>query len=212
MTEVQAASSGACSDPIEALLPWYVTQTLDAEDHAAVEAHLAICSACRLALGEEQVLRDAIVELPLESDLAWHRFKQAKFDAPPRRSMQRWLLDAVVKRPGRAAGLAAMQAAVIVLVFGIATSNPFMSDEYRGLSSATFNAPNGNALVVFRPDTTEAELRRLLAGSQATIVGGPTATNGYILQMPQRARAKRIAALRGERAILLVHAIDGPVL
>lgn len=210
MTEAQPAISEACVDPLEALLPWYVTGTLDAEDHAAVDAHLATCSTCRLALGEEYGLRDAVVRLPLESDIAWERFKQTKFDASPRRSTRRWVLDAVARHPGRFAGLAAAQAAVVLLVFGITASNPLMTDNYRGLSSTAVSLPNGNAIVVFQPSTTEAELRRLLTASQASIVGGPTAADGYILQIPQSARAKQIAALRREPAVVMIEAIDGP--
>lgn len=210
MTEVRPAISDACADPLEALLPWYVTGTLDAEDHATVETHLATCSSCRLALEEEYALRDAVVELPLESDIAWQRFKQTKFDVPHRRSTRRWVLDAVVKHPVRAAGLAAAQACVVLLVFGMATSNPLMTDDYRGLSSTAVGVSNGNAIIVFRPSTTEAELRRVLAASQATIVGGPTTTDGYILQIPQTTRAKQIAALRREPAVVLIEAIDGP--
>ena len=211
MTQAPAsAATNACNHPMAVLLPWHVTNTLDAEDQDAVEAHLSLCADCRGALAEEQMLRAAIVGLPLDSEVAWIRFRETRLDVPPRRTVRRWLRNNVVKRPGRVVAFAAMQAAVILSVVGLTTANPIITDDYRVLSSAASDTPNGNAIVMFRPDTTEAEMRRLLAGAQAKIVGGPTATDSYILQFPKAARANQIAALRREPTVVMIEPIDGP--
>jgi hypothetical protein len=66
------------------------------------------------------------------------------------------------------------------------TDRPAPSDAaspYVGLSAPAPAAPAGDALVIFRPDTTEAALRSLLQAQQARIVSGPTEAGAYLLQV-----------------------------
>ena len=46
------------------LLPWLANGTLDAQDAALVEAHLAECEACRTELASELALRDRYAAMP----------------------------------------------------------------------------------------------------------------------------------------------------
>ena len=204
-----ATTRDGCRNPAKLLLPWFVTGTLDAGDRATVEAHLATCARCRRMLTAEHALRVAIVDQPVESDLAWQQFKHVRLDVPPRQSLRRWARDAVMKRPRRLAAIAAAQAAVIVLTVGVTTSATSAIDGFRGLSAAPAEAVAGNAIIVFRPDTTEAELRRILTAAQANIVNGPTPAEGYILRIPAVVRAREVVRLRAEPAVVTVAAIDG---
>jgi hypothetical protein len=68
---------------------------------------------------------------------------------------------------------------VIALVIAVRQPEP-----YRALGAGA-SAPVANALVVFRPDATEAQIRAALRASGARLVGGPTVTNAYLLQMPE---------------------------
>ena len=58
-------------------------------------------------------------------------------------------------------------------------------------------------MVVFRPDTPEREMRRILQASGARVVDGPTATDAYLLAVPAAQAAPALARLRAERAVTL---------
>jgi hypothetical protein len=46
-----------CADDAASLLPWFVNETLSAEDRGRVEAHLADCAPCRAELAAERRIR-----------------------------------------------------------------------------------------------------------------------------------------------------------
>jgi hypothetical protein len=46
-----------CADAAASLLPWFVNETLSAEDRGRVEAHLADCAPCRAELAAERRIR-----------------------------------------------------------------------------------------------------------------------------------------------------------
>jgi hypothetical protein len=46
-----------CADAAASLLPWFVNETLSAEDRGRVEAHLADCALCRAELAAERRIR-----------------------------------------------------------------------------------------------------------------------------------------------------------
>ena len=64
-------------------------------------------------------------------------------------------------------------------------------------------AAQGQAVVVFRPETPEGELRRIVRASGARIVGGPTVTDAWVLAVPEAQGASLLARLRAEPAVLL---------
>jgi len=74
------------------------------------------------------------------------------------------------------------------------------------LGSAT--TVDANAIVVFRNDATQAETSAALRAAGARIVGGPTAADAYLLQLPEPA-APALARLRAERAVARVEALQG---
>jgi len=79
---------------------------------------------------------------------------------------------------------------------------------YRALGSAPVPAA-ANVIVMFAPETTEAQIRDLLKANDATLVGGPTETDAYLLSIPGAARSSALAKLQAERHVKLAQPIDG---
>lgn len=79
---------------------------------------------------------------------------------------------------------------------------------YRALGSAP-PPKSANVIVMFRGDTTESQLHDLLRSAAASVVGGPTSTDAYLLRVPGQSRAAAIAKLRGDGHVLMAEPIDG---
>jgi hypothetical protein len=94
---------------------------------------------------------------------------------------------------------AAAQLAVIA-VLGTLLARGDGEAAYHALGAAR---PQGNVVVVFRPDTPERELRRIVQSSGARVVDGPTVTDAYVLDVPAAEAPRALARLRGERAVTL---------
>ena len=62
---------------------------------------------------------------------------------------------------------------------------------------------------MFRPEAREAELRGAIQGSGATLVGGPTEADAYLLHVPANSRSAAIAKLQGNSKVTLAQPIDG---
>jgi hypothetical protein len=79
---------------------------------------------------------------------------------------------------------------------------------YRALSS-TPPPQSANVIVMFRAETTEAELRSLLDANGARLVDGPTATDAYLLRVAPTSRAAALARLQADRHVVMAQPIDG---
>ena len=66
----------------------------------------------------------------------------------------------------------------------------------------------GNAVVMFKPQTAESELRRILQGADARVVDGPLVTGAYVVHVDDGKRAHALAALRGEPAVTMAESLD----
>jgi tRNA A22 N-methylase len=64
-------------------------------------------------------------------------------------------------------------------------------------------------VVVFQPNTSERELRRILQARNARVVDGPTVTDAYLISVPDASRAQALQALRAESAVKLAEPLDG---
>ncbi|RFP10359.1 zf-HC2 domain-containing protein [Duganella sp. BJB488] len=78
---------------------------------------------------------------------------------------------------------------------------------YRVLGSAV--SSGANLVVIFRPNTSERELRHILQAQGARVVDGPTVTDAYLLHVPPASRERALAALHAEPAVQLAEALDG---
>jgi hypothetical protein len=190
---------------IQENLPWLLNGTLGGVELEAAQAHLRTCAVCQADLARLRRLREAPAPAPqCDPERALARLlprielpaqPPAVADAPAislvRRAANdpRWLRRA-----------ACFLCGVIVLLTALLAWPGDPVDAYRALGAAP--DAQAQAVVVFRPDTAERELRRILRASGARVVDGPTVTDAYVLAMPD-ASAPVLARLRAEPAVLL---------
>lgn len=200
---------------VQELLPWYVTGQLDPADLAEVEGHLKHCPECRADVAFQQQLAREIPRLPIDVEHGWSRMRRRLEQERKPRGLA-WL-GARLPSWGRSGGGAAAAAwpalalSALLAVGVTALVLPALGPARYHALSATPPAVVGNAVVVFRPDTPERALRATLRAHHARLVDGPTAADGYVLQVPAAERMQILAELRAQPDIVLAEAIDQPV-
>ncbi|MGI9169166.1 MAG: anti-sigma factor family protein [Caulobacteraceae bacterium] len=199
------------------LLPWYLTGRLDAGEQAQVEAHLSDCAQCQADLAFERRLSTEVAAMPVGMELGWARLRQRLDRAAPgragkasgdgrlaaawRETRRRWRDS----RPWLGWALAGQTA--LLLIVGALIVPGARGDRYHTLGAARAG-PAGNAVVIFRPDTTERGLREALLASHARLVDGPTAADAYVIHVPAAERAAALAKLRRRADLVLAEPID----
>jgi anti-sigma-K factor RskA len=195
----------------EELLPWYVTGQLDEHEREAVERHLAACAMCEKQLRLERRLAEEFRATTPDVELGWQRLRSRLEPPPARRNRKANLASRAwraASRPAMAVALAA-QLMVIVIAGGVfAYINQPPAYHVLGAEPAPASA---NLVVVFKPETREAQLRRLLSTNDASLVGGPTDADAYLLHVPEAARADVVTRLRARPEIVMAEPIDGEV-
>jgi hypothetical protein len=195
-------------DEAEELLPWYATGQLDPQDQALVERHLSSCARCQRQLGLERVMVEEFRSFTPEVDTSWTRLRDRIESPEPKRA---WIGSTAgeiwqsLNRPAFAA-LAVAQLAFVVIAGSVLFS--LSRPAYRALG-ASEAPPAANVLVMFRADATEADIRGALRGSGASLVGGPTAANAYLLHVPANQRPAALASLRSDDEVQMAEPIDG---
>ncbi|HEY4079265.1 MAG TPA: zf-HC2 domain-containing protein [Burkholderiaceae bacterium] len=201
MSTVVSMDSDAHS-AVQGLLPWFARGQLDEADTREVQEHLLQCAACRAELELEDPVRAMLslsVDTPdnasLEAGLAKMRDRlQERTTSKPSRS-PRWLNWAV--------GLQGCAIAVLLtLVVQMRVEGPAL---YKGLASP--NQPvHATALIMFRADASEQNIRAALQAHGASLVGGPTESGAYQVQLAKDPKALR--ALRAERVVTLLESLE----
>jgi anti-sigma factor RsiW len=189
---------------VQAVLPWYANGTLEAAERAQVEAHLGECARCAADLEFQRQLRATPPEAaPGDPERGWQALR-ARLEAPAEAAPRRLGSDAPRWWPF-ALGLQA----AFVLALVVATAWLFVprQEPYRTLGATTGPAA-ANALVVFRPEATEAEIRSALRAADAHLVGGPTVTDAYLLRLAAP-DAAALARLRAAPAVARVESLEG---
>jgi len=186
-------------EAVQSVLPWYANGTLALSEAQRVRDHLAQCAGCRAdAAWQERVRAAAPDPLPAvaqrEVDRQWSALAQRITDegaAPARRPV-------AAREPVRAPwwplafGLQTALVAVLAIVWFAA---PPRDGAFHALGAPAAGA-TANVLVVFRPNATEADIRRALRASHAQLVGGPTVTDAYLLHVEPMS-SDVLARLRG---------------
>ena len=98
------------------------------------------------------------------------------------------------------------QFAIIAVLAIVAVQPARNRDEYRALGSA--NPVGANVVVVFKPDTPERMLRRVLVDSGSRLVGGPTTTGAYLLAVSADQRNLVLGRLRNESSVVLAESLE----
>ncbi|TCP31045.1 zf-HC2 domain-containing protein [Sphingomonas sp. BK235] len=207
MGQLIAMPDDACGAVLR-LLPWHLTGTLDAADEELVGRHLAGCATCRAELARERALATAVHTAEPRAGDGWAGMSALLDRAEPR---PRQRARAWVRRSGALGSqrtwrwIAGAQFAAL-LVLGTWVALPSQrAPAYRALGDAS-QVRAGNALVMFRPETSEAALRRSLAEADARLVDGPTASGAYVIALPGDGTA--LARLRAQPAVTLAEPIE----
>jgi hypothetical protein len=78
---------------------------------------------------------------------------------------------------------------------------------YRALGAASA-AGHGNLVVLFKPDSTEQQIRVVLTANDARLVDGPTAAGAYVLRVEDARRDEALQRLRQSGQIVLAEPIE----
>ena len=192
-------------------LPWLANATLDAGEEERLRAHLRSCACCRDELALLQAVRAAgpgpgSGPAPgCDPDRAWARMQQ-RLDQPQAAPMPgilaRWRARIAANDRSWLRGAVALQCCLIAVLAALLVRPDQDQDAamaYRGLGAS---APvQAGIVVVFRPDTPERELRRIVRASGAHLAGGPTAADAWLLDGGDTAAV--LARLRAEPAVQL---------
>jgi hypothetical protein len=193
------------------VLPWLANGTLDGPEAQRLHAHLRDCARCR---DELALLRAVHAAGPgpapdCDPDRAFARLLP-RLDAPeagaaaPGGVLERcrarfaandrsWLRLAVA--------LQACAIAVLALLL-VRPGHPDGSDgAYRALGAAGAASGTSAIVVMFRPETPERELRRIVRDSGGRVAGGPTAGDAWLVDGGDTAAV--LARLRAEPAVML---------
>lgn len=200
----------------EELLPWYATGQLEAEEQALVERHLATCAHCRRQLAFERRMVDEFAAMTPEIDSGWARLRERLEPQVqhPAKARESWWNKAVRDAAAAWRGLSRPAVAAVAfaqLAFVIVAGSILLSlsrPSYRALGSAP-PPQSANVIAMFRPDTSEVQMRELLRVSGASMAGGPTPTDAYLLRVPPPSRDRALARLRADRHVLMAEPIDG---
>lgn len=196
------------------LLPWFVLGTLNAEETALVQEHVRTCSQCQTEVEQQRKLQavpPAPPHLDFEPDVnrAFARLKpqlaalQQEKNAPRledrlenlRQVARQWWMPWVI---------AAQTAALACLCIVLMQKQPGPV-QYVALGAHIDD--KSNVVVMFKPQTTEAELRRILQGADARVVDGPTVTGAYLLHVGDAERTNALANLRHDPAVAMAESL-----
>ncbi|NGZ85039.1 zf-HC2 domain-containing protein [Duganella aceris] len=119
----------------------------------------------------------------------------------------RWWRAAAANQPSWLRWAMAAQWVVIAGLVALLVRPGGEPADYRVLGSGV--AAGGNLVVVFQPNTSERELRRILQAQNARVVDGPTVTDAYLINVPAAGRHQALQSLRAESAVKLVEPLDG---
>jgi anti-sigma factor RsiW len=211
---------------VQRLLPWYLTGRLETAEHELVEAHLAQCPECRAELETErqwQLLQPGH-GAQVDVEEGWARLRArlagelpaapppAPVSAPAPRRRHGWLPPAWRAAPrGPLAWAAPALLSVALAGALVVTLRPVAPvavpvAEYHALAAPA--ETGATAVVRFRPDATEAQIRQGLKDSGARLVDGPTVSDAYVVRLPREHYAAGLDKLRKAPGVALVEALE----
>jgi hypothetical protein len=193
------------------LLPWLLAGTLDSAELAHIQPHLQTCPRCQADLEWQRSLRAAAppADAAFDADRALAKLLPRLGPQEARVGvLARWRSAAAANGAWLRWTALAQFAAIGVLAVMLARPGAGAgAGAYRALGAAQHAA--GDAVVVFRSDTAEREMRRILQASGAHVVDGPTVTGAYVIALPEAQAPGALARLRAEPAITLAQPL-GP--
>lgn len=183
---------------VQALLPWYARGQLGEDEMEQVQRHLLHCQACRNELAAEHPMQTllSMADAPQAGDVEAGLARLRAQMQPPAaaRRAPRWMPWAL-----------GLQGAAVAMLLGLWLQARDAAPDYQGLSAGAESAPvAADALVMFKPGTSERALRELLQAQGASIVAGPTETGAWLL----RVEARGLVALRASPLVALAEPLQ----
>ena len=176
---------------VDEMLPWFVNGTLEGEDLAAVEQHVRECARCRREVDLLQQLQAVctIDEPAPDATPSYGRLHEriaGRRRLGTLRDRARELFRPWQRAPAWAKwAIAAQFAGIAMLAVKVAMPVSESAGLYQTLGAPAAHAARGGTVaVVFVPEATESELRRIVQAAGARIVDGPTESNAYVLEVP----------------------------
>jgi len=204
------------------LLPWFVLGTLDQAETALVQEHLRQCAQCQADLELQRKVQG--LELPLrskldvESALAKLRpqllpqpLPQAQIGVDRRVAFgERWQAWREQAQRLWMPWMLGLQTAALATLCIVVWHGQARNDENNDFHVLGAEVQGGNNIaVMFKPQTSEQELRRILQASNTRLAGGPTVAGAYLLKVGDAQRAQALAALRREPAVVMAESLAG---
>lgn len=218
---------GSAHTEAQRLLPWFVNGTLKDEELALIERHLGECADCRREADGLRQLQAAFTDTApsVGATPSFLRLRRRIEASRVRRPLPR--LESIRRTwastlPWMRWAVASQFAAIVVLGGLLLVDDRLVDDRaatYRTLGDAAVSgqgaasASQDKLVVVFDPQISEAQMRRLLRASGARIVDGPTDTGAYVLVVPARRAVTVREALQAAPGVTLVERLtpdDGP--
>lgn len=207
--------SGAEHLALQDLLPWYASGALDEDEAGQVQQHLRDCATCRDDLAWQRKLLETEAPLPagLDPERALARLMPqleelpstpavAPSDAAPGlvQRLRAWLSASGWQGWALGAQFAALAVLASLLLMPRAEVQT-----YQALGRGAAATPD--LLVVFKPVARLEQVQRLLQAHSAQIVGGPTVTGAYMLEVEHSRQAQLLSALRADPAVELAESL-----
>jgi Putative zinc-finger/Fervidolysin N-terminal prodomain len=193
----------------DVLLPWLVNGTLEGDELAFVQQHVAVCPRCQREvdwLREFHAACAAGEKIPGGSPALGSL--RRKLDA---RTEDRGILAQLRDsrfRSGWTRWVIAAEFAVIALLGGVLLHSIEQPSLYRTLGAGNAAISTGALVVVFDPATPEGDLRRILRDVEARLIDGPTQANAYVLDVPPSRREQAVRELKSNPAVVLVEGLE----
>jgi hypothetical protein len=185
------------------LLPWLRDGTPDDAELAAVRAHVEGCAQCQADIQWQERLRAAVppADPALDAGRAFASLLPRLGPQAQRLPVLRAWRDALAANSAWLRWTAAAQFAAIGVLAVMLARPAAETGDYRALGAAR---PAEAALVLmFRPETTEREMRRILQLGGARVVDGPTAAGAWVIALPAAQSATALRRMRAEPAVAL---------
>jgi hypothetical protein len=192
------------------LLPWLLAGTLEGTELGLVQAHLQRCGACQADLAWQRRLRAAAPppDGRPDPDRALAQLLPRLGPQPARASLPERLRNAIAANDAAWLRWTAAAQLAAIAVLGLMLARGDGDPAYRALGAPA--QAEGKLVVMFRPDTPEHELRRIVQSSGARLADGPTVTDAYVLALPAAAAPVALARLRAEPAVTLAQPLQRP--
>lgn len=206
-------TSDAEHQALQDLLPWYASGSLSEEEAGRVQEHLHSCTACREDLAWQRKLLETEGPLPsgLDPERALARL-MPQLDAAPAPAalaasarasfggrLRAWLGNA----GWQGWALAAQLAVIAVLAAQLLPHGE--APGYQALGRGPASTPD--VLVVFKSDARLQDVQRILQANGAQIIGGPTVTGAYMLDVEPDHQAQLLSALRADPSVELAESL-----